>query len=174
MKPKTCFNILKEENEKNKLADTVSLFTDGSVNTAKKVGVGGYLICSEINYNLQESDVVLKTFQNTSSTKLELQTFLWAIQEINSDDKQITAFSDSQNLITLFDRKEKLIKNNFKSSSGKLLNNADLYQEFYNITKGLNIEFVKLKGHSKMEFKSDFDKVFKLVDKATRRALRSL
>lgn len=174
MKPKTCLNIRKKENAKNKLANTVYLFTDGSVNTTTKVGVGGYLICSEISHNIQESDVVLKTFQNTSSTKLELQTFLWAIQEINSDDKQITAFSDSQNLITLFDRKEKLIKNNFKSSSGKLLNNADLYQEFYNITKGLNIEFVKLKGHSKMEFKSDFDKVFKLVDKATRRALRSL
>ena len=174
MKPKTCFNILKEENEKNKLANTVYLFTDGSVNTTTKIGVGGYLICSEISNNLLESDVVLKTLQNTSSTKLELQTFLWAIRQVNHERKNVIAFSDSQNLISLIDRKEKLIKNNFKSSTWKLLNNAELYQEFYNITKGLNIEFVKLKGHSKMEFKSDFDKVFKLVDKATRRALRSL
>lgn len=174
MKLKTCFNILKEKNAKNKLADTVYLFTDGSVNTTTKVGVGGYLICIEISQIFQESDVVLKTFQHTSSTKLELQTFLWAIKQIKPEGKKIIAFSDSQNLISLVGRREKLLKNNFKSSSGKLLNNAEIYQEFFNITKGLNIEFVKLKGHSKMESKSDFDKIFKLVDKATRKALRSL
>ena len=94
---------IKEENEKNKLANTVYLFTDGSVNTTTKIGVGGYLICSEISNNLLESDVVLKTFQNTSSTKLELQTFLWAIRQVNHERKNVIAFSDSQNLISLIE-----------------------------------------------------------------------
>lgn len=154
---------------------TIYLFTDGSVNTQTKVGVGGYLVCEPSDLESKtKPQVHLREFQNTSSTKLELQTFLWAINSCKFNNQEIIAFSDSQNLIGLDSRKEKLYRNDFKSGSDKPLKNADLYREYFNITEGLNIKLLKLKGHSKTSLKNEFDQLFKLVDRATRKALRDL
>ena len=67
----------------------IKLFTDSSVNPQEKIGFGSFLILEEKNISLEEmkKNIKIKRFENTSSTKLELQTFLWALNEI--DDKNI-------------------------------------------------------------------------------------
>ena len=152
----------------------IKLFTDGSANPQKKIGFGAYILIDDENHDLEylKSKVVLKRFENTSSTKLEIQTFLWALSDINIIDYTIEIYTDCQNIIGLLNRKEKLQALNYHSSSGKLLNNSELYREFFELLEKYDCEFIKVKGHKKNSLKNDIDEVFNIVDKAARTALR--
>ena len=85
----------------------------------------------------------------------------------------IELYTDCQNIVGLQDRREKLEKNNFHSSSGKLMNNHELYKDFFEKTDKLNIILIKVKGHKKNSLKDEIDTIFNLVDKASRNALRN-
>ena len=152
----------------------IKLFTDSSVNPQEKIGFGSFLILDEKNISFEEmkKNIKIKRFENTSSTKLELQTLLWALEEINDKNIIIEVYTDCQNIIGLQDRREKLQKNNFHSSSGKLMNNHELYKDFFEKTDELNLIFIKVKGHKKNSLKDEIDTIFNLVDKASRNALR--
>ena len=152
----------------------IKLFTDSSVNPQEKIGFGAFLFLDEKNISLEEmrKNIKIKRFENTSSTKLELQTFLWALNEINDKDIIIEVYTDCQNIIGLQDRRERLEKNNFHSSAGKLMNNHDLYKEFFEKLDELNLTFIKVKGHKKNSLKDEIDTIFNLIDKASRSALR--
>ena len=158
------------QNGKNR----IKLFTDSSVNPQKKIGFGAYLLLIDENISLEEmkKNIKIKRFEDTSSTKLELQTFLWALDEIKEENFDIEVYTDCQNIIGLENRREKLEKNNYHSSSGKLMNNHDLYKEFFEKIDILNLYFIKVKGHKKTSLKDDIDNIFNLVDKASRNALR--
>ncbi|MDD3009288.1 MAG: ribonuclease H [Arcobacter sp.] len=153
----------------------IKLFTDSSVNPQEKIGFGSFLIIEDENLTLEnlKKNIKIKRFENTSSTKLELQTFLWSLEEIKNKDVIIEVYTDCQNIIGLQDRKEKLEKNNFYSSSGKLMNNHELYKEFFEKTDKLDLVFIKVKGHKKNSLKDEIDTIFNLVDKASRSALRN-
>jgi len=62
------------------------LFTDGSVNTQSNIGYGAYLAVSErgLSLNSVRTSVKVRRFEHTSSTKLELQTLLWALNDIQA------------------------------------------------------------------------------------------
>ena len=151
----------------------IKLFTDSSVNPQEKIGFGSFLILEEkeISFEDMKKNIKIKRFENTSSTKLELQTLLWSLEEIN-ENIIIEVYTDCQNIIGLQDRREKLEKNNFHSSSGKLMNNHELYKEFFKKVDELNLIFIKVKGHKKNSLKDEIDTIFNLVDKASRNALR--
>ena len=152
----------------------IKLFTDSSVNPQEKIGFGAFLFLDEKNISLEEmrKNIKIKRFENTSSTKLELQTFLWALNEINDKDIIIEVYTDCQNIIGLQDRRKKLERNNFHSLAGKLMNNHDLYKDFFEKIDKLNLTFIKVKGHKKNSLKDEIDTIFNLVDKASRNALR--
>ena len=69
---------------------------------------------------------------------------------------------------------EKLEKNNFHSSSRRLMNNHELYREFFKKLDELNLTFIKVKGHKKNSLKNHIGDIFNLVDKASRNALRQI
>ena len=152
----------------------IKLFTDSSVNPQEKVGFGAYLLLKnkDISFEEMKKDIKTKRFEDTSSTKLELQTLLWSLEEINDKDVIIEIYTDCQNIIGLQDRRERLEKNNFHSSAGKLMNNHDLYKKFYEKLDELNLTFIKVKGHKKNSLKDEIDTIFNLIDKASRSALR--
>ena len=152
----------------------IKLFTDSSVNPQEKIGFGAYLLIEEnISFEEMKKNIKIKRFEDTSSTKLELQTLLWALDEIKGIDSLIELYTDCQNIVGLQDRREKLEKNNFHSSSGKLMNNNELYKDFFEKTDKLNIILIKVKGHKKNSLKDEIDTIFNLVDKASRNALRN-
>ena len=64
--------------------DELMLLTDGSVNTQSNIGYGAYLAVSERELSLDSlrTRVKVKRFEHTSSTKMELQTLLWALSDI--------------------------------------------------------------------------------------------
>ncbi len=156
----------------------MQVFTDGSVNTQLKVGYGAYFVVFDLSesIDLLKDTVKVKRFEQTSSTKLELQTLLWALDEsialANGSDITLTVYTDSQNIIGLPGRRARLEERNYFSSKNKRLNNYELYQEFYQLTDKLNCGFVKVVGHQASSKKNEIDRLFGLVDQASRRALR--
>ncbi|MGB5794148.1 ribonuclease HI [Poseidonibacter sp.] len=152
----------------------ISLFTDGSVNPQLNIGFGAYLILSQdlIYSDDLQSNIQLKKFEDTSSTKLELQTLLWAINSNDFIGKKVIVYTDCQNILGLLNRRERFIKNNYYSKSGKLIANHELYKEFYKLIDSLDFEFIKVKGHKTSSKKDDIDKIFTLVDKGSRTYLR--
>ena len=147
----------------------MKLFCDGSVNPQIKVGFGAYFILDE---NIQNQNIKTKKFENTSSTKLELEVLLWALEDENIEETKVQVYTDCQNIFSLLNRREKLESNNFKTSTNKIVKNELLYKEFYSFIDKYEIEFIKVKGHKKSSLKDEIDKAFNLVDKASRSALR--
>lgn len=146
------------------------VFTDGSVDSKTHIGYGAYLILSDITLppHIQKANVKIKQFENTSSTKLELQTLLYALNEIAitfvGEENHIIVYTDSQTIVKLPSRREKLEKQNFYANNGKRLNNAELYQELYKLMDQFNCQFIKVKGHKAKSAKDDIDRIFELVD----------
>ena len=159
----------------------MQIFTDGSVHTQLKLGYGAYLVVADLATPIEvlKETVKVKRFEQTSSTRLELQTLLWALNETNesmslTNDGEIalTIYTDSQNIIGLPTRRTRLEQNNYFSSKNERLHNYELYQEFYRLNARFNCCFVKVAGHQPSSQKDKIDKLFTLVDRASRRALR--
>ena len=153
--------------------DEQMLFTDGSVNTKSKVGYGACLAVfnNNLSLSLLKKKVKVKRFECTSSTKLELQTLLWAFSEVK--DIKVVVYTDSQNIIGLQGRRNRLEQNDFYSKKNVRLKNYELYQQFYKEIDRLNCKFVKVVGHKVSSQKNEIDRIFSLVDKASRDALRN-
>ena len=151
------------------------LLSDGSVHAQSKVGYGAFLAVPDPGLPLEELmlQVRVKRFTQTSSTKLELQTLLWALSDIQVAGRKVIIYTDSQNIIDLPGRREQLERKAFRSSKNRLLNNHELYQEFYRLTDLLDYELVKVHGHLPSKQKEDIDRIFTLVDRASRQALRA-
>jgi len=150
------------------------LFTDGSVDSASKIGYGAYLLVAETELALDELSrrINVQRFEQTSSTRLELQTLLWALGEAHATKCKLTIYSDSQNIISLPARRKKLEQCNFYSKQNRRLNNHQLYQDFYRLTDHLVCDFFKVRGHRPAQQKNTIEQIFDLVDRASRKALR--
>ncbi|WP_418180835.1 ribonuclease HI [Aliarcobacter lanthieri] len=153
----------------------IKIFIDSSANPQKKIGFGAFLEVSDDNLLIDDLKKIIKIkrFDDTSSTKLELQTLLWTLDEIGIiTDNTIEVYTDCQNIIGLQSRREKFELNEYKTSTGKTINNHELYKLFFQKIDKLNIDFIKVKGHKKNSLKDEIDTIFNLVDKASRNALR--
>ena len=151
------------------------LFTDGSVNTKSKIGFGAYLAVAELGLpiDLLRERVKVKRFEDTSSTKLELQTLLWALGDIQDLESKLIVYTDSQNILSLQGRRGRLEKNNYRTKNDKLIRNHELYKEFYRTADKLDCVLVKVSGHKVSSRKDEIDRLFTLVDRASRNALRA-
>ena len=101
---------------------------------------------------------------------------MWALDEalLLSTEKppQVTIYSDSQNIVNLSTRRNNLESKNYYASSGKRLNNAELYQAFYKVMDDNHCLVLKVDGHKPQHLKNNVDRLFTLVDKTSRFALR--
>lgn len=150
------------------------LFTDGSVNTKTNVGWGAFLVVSDTELQIEnlKQNLKLKRFEDTSSSKLEIQTLIWALSESINLEVKITVYTDSQTIVGLPNRRGRLEKNNYYSKSGRQINNHELYREFFKLSDQMNCEFIKIKGHKQSATKDKLDRIFTLVDRAARNAVR--
>ncbi len=154
------------------------LFTDGSVDTKTRTGFGAYLVVDDMTLPLADltAKVKLKQFENTTSTKLEMQTLLWALDDVlllrTEKLMSVTVYSDSQNIVGLPARRSGLEQREYYASNKNRLNNTELYQQFFNVMDQLGCHIIKVDGHKPRHLKNDVDRIFALVDKASRLALR--
>ena len=152
----------------------IYLFTDGSVNPQSGIGLGAYLLLEKKEFfsSQLEKKINIKKFDNTSSTQLELETLLWALDDINLKNFKIVVYTDCQNIIGLNERRDRFEKNNYMTAKGSVIKNHELYKDFFKRLDILDCDFIKVEGHKKASVKNEIDKIFTLVDRATRMALR--
>jgi ribonuclease HI len=157
------------------------LFVDGSVNPGLKIGYGCYLLLPEelirqLTPAKLKAKQKVKKFDSTSSSRLEIETLLWALKETEKtfDKKnEIVVYTDSQNIMELKNRRERLERENFQAKKKQTdLKNTDLYKKFYQFMDQLNFKVVKITGHSKSKEKDEIDRIFLQVDRTSRKALR--
>ena len=143
------------------------LFTDGSAHPSFRMGYGAYLALTDIRI---APEVQLKRFENTSSSQLEIETLIWALHTLQP--MAVTVYTDSQNILGLPGRRSRFEERNYITQRNKPVKHADLYREFFRLTDQINCTFVKVKGHRGSRHKTDIDRLFTLVDRAARQALR--
>ncbi|MEQ9405603.1 MAG: RNase H family protein [Cyclobacteriaceae bacterium] len=159
---------------KQDLINKLLLFTDGSVDPQLKIGYGAYLAVkeNELSTDSAGARVKVKKFEDTSSARLELQTLIWALADLKAAGSKVVIYTDSQNIIELPQRRYRLEQNDYRSAKNKLLNNHELYREFYERMDQLEYELIKVKGHLPLGQKDDIDRLFMHVDRASRKALK--
>ena len=109
---------------------------------------------------------------DTTHNRMELTAVLKAIEYVRKNYKEVKAiglFSDSQYVIGLTARKEKLSKLFFKTKKGDEIKNAELVKELLEHAAYLTIKFVKVKAHQK---KNDTVNYNIEVDKLCRKIMR--
>jgi ribonuclease HI len=153
----------------------ICLFIDGSVNPQLRIGYGAYFILfdKDLLSNSIKPKIYTKKFINTSSTKLELEVLLWALEDKIVQKYPILIYTDCQNILSLESRRVRFESNDYYTRKNKQITNHKLYKEFYKKLDELDCEFTKVKGHKVMCQKDQIDKLFALVDKASRNALRT-
>ena len=151
---------------------SINLFTDGSVNPKTRIGFGAYMAFSEELENIEDlsENIKVKKFENTSSSKLELQTLLWALSEVS--ERKIISYTDTQTIVGLLARKQRLQESAYCSKAGRQIRNHELYREFFEYTDKFDIQFYHIRGHKPLISRTPLDRFFAFVDKASRKALR--
>lgn len=166
--------------------NTFAMFTDVSLNPQSKIGFGAYLLVptsflDRDPHQIERDEVVAKLrfrrFTETSSTKLEIQTIVWALgdyqaERIAAGHDLLYVYTDSQCVVRLPERRTGLEANTFISQrSGQQLRNANLYREFYTAYDEIGFTLFKVAGHSRASSRNTVQRVFAYVDQEVRRAL---
>jgi ribonuclease HI len=160
-----------------------ALFTDVSVNPVLNLGIGACLVLpasfldipfSKIEKSEITGRVAMRRFEDTSSTKLELETVLWALGEQRKRLKgRLNLYTDSQCISGLLKRKPGLLSADFISRMTHLpLRNAPLYRRFFAYHNEYAFEVIKVDGHSKTRGRDTAHRIFSIVDRKARRALK--
>lgn len=125
----------------------IEIYTDGSSHTQKLIGAWAAIIY----YN--ESKIIIKqVVVNTNHNRMEIQAVIQAIKFVDtnySTNIPIIINSDSQYVVNLVDRKEKLKKNEFITKKGNPVKNLDLVITLIDQIESHEITFNKIKAHVK-------------------------
>ncbi len=125
----------------------IEIYTDGSSHTQKLIGAWAAIIY----YN--KTKIIIKQVEtNTSHNRMEMQAVIQAIKFVDtnySSNIPIIINSDSQYVVNLVDRKEKLKKNEFFTRKGNPVKNLDLVTTLIDQIETHEITFNKIKAHVK-------------------------
>ena len=143
----------------------IEIYTDGSSHTQKLIGAWAAIIY----YN--KTKIIIKEVEtNTSHNRMEMQAVIQAIKFVDtnySTNIPIIINSDSQYVVNLVDRKEKLKKNEFITKKGNPVKNLDLVITLIDQIETHEITFNKIKAHVK-----DGDTKNREVDLLVRKLMR--
>ena len=125
----------------------IEIYTDGSSHTQKLIGAWAAIIY----YN--DSKIIIKqVVVNTNHNRMEMQAVIQAIKFVDtnySTNIPIIINSDSQYVVNLVDRKEKLKKNEFMTRKGNPVKNLELVSTLIDQIETHEITFIKIKAHVK-------------------------
>ncbi len=133
------------------------IYTDGSCHTQKRFGAWVAIIL----YDGRE--MILKGSEtNTTHHRMELMAVINAIEYVynNTSGKIVLQiFTDSQYVVGLPAREDKLLTANFKTKNGRFLQHADLVKSFYQLLKMHSIVLNKVKAHQPNNEASNYNRV---------------
>ena len=147
--------------------NSIEIYTDGSCNPQYKIG--GWASIIFIN---KEKLVFQGTETNTTHNRMELLAVINAIEYVKRNHSKamlLKIFTDSQYVERIPHRTKKLVTQNFKTKSGKSIQNPDLIQKLINLLESSDIEFIKVKAHRKSSEVPNYNRE---VDMLSRKLVR--
>ncbi len=151
------------KNSKNE----IHIFTDGSCNHIHRIGGWAAILLFDDEEILLEGKEL-----DTTHNRMELLSVIRALEHIedqNLTNYKIIIYSDSQYVVKLIERKEKLTASNFSTNKGNPVRNKELVEKILYFIDSLNPDFQKVKAHQK---KSSLRNYNRDVDKISRRIVR--
>jgi len=176
---------------------SIKIYSDASFSNDAKIGVGGFII--ECNQNAtvdnstensnNQNHVQTFKFKEQNNIRAEMRALFGAVETLKKsviqqhvltgnsshrDNLSLTIYTDCQTIANLQTRRSKLEKNNFCSrKTGLPLSNKDLYQTFFKMYDQFNPTIIWVKGHMPTSNCTAINQIFRTVDKATRKHLRT-
>lgn len=148
---------------------SITIYTDGSCHTQLSIGAWA----SVILFN-DDKKILTGTAIDTTHQRMELMAAIEALNYVQSQFPEvahINLVSDSQYVIGLQARRQKLEAANYNSKQGEPIQNADLVQMLYQLSTNLILTFTKVKAHLKKTGLDDFNIE---VDKLCRKLVREM
>lgn len=146
---------------------TATIYTDGSCHTQLLTGAWAAIIFID-----EEKVVLTGEATGTTHNRMELMAVIKAISYVQDNHPTVTAIhiiSDSQYVVGLTDRSEKLTAHNFTTKKGTQISNADLVKTLLQYIAELPLTFTKIKAHQKKDNELNFNIV---ADKLSRSIVR--
>jgi len=143
------------------------LYTDGSCHTLSRVG--GWAAILWIN---SEKIILKGTVPESTNNRMELTAVIEALGYLmanHSTIKTVRIYSDSQYVIGIPRRKEKLIASGFSTKRGKPIPNSDLVLRILEQLTFFTVEWIKVQAHQK---NNGLDNYNIEADKLSRRIVR--
>lgn len=98
--------------------------------------------------------------KNTTNNIMELTAVIEGLKILKRPCK-VAIYSDSAYVVNAFNQKwiYGWMKKNWKTASGDVVKNKELWQELYSLTKIHQVTFNKVKGHADNEFNNRCDEL---------------
>ena len=145
----------------------ITIYTDGSCHTQLKIGAWAAVILIANDKKILSGTVI-----NTTHQRMELIAVIEALSYVQHHFAgviNINLVTDSQYVVGLPGRMQKLQSANFITKQGQPIQNADLVQQLYKLSESLNIDFIKIQAHLKKKSEADYNIE---VDKLCRKLVR--
>ena len=126
---------------------TLKIYTDGACagnqNAENSGGWGAVLEYGSHRKELSGGE------KDTTNNRMEMTALLRAFEAVKKDSQQIEVYSDSAYLVNCFNERwyENWLKNNWKTSGKKPVENQDLWEAILPYLKKHKIKFYRIKGH---------------------------
>jgi ribonuclease HI len=122
----------------------IKIFADGSC--LGNPGPGGY--ASIIKFDEDTKVLIKGGEENTTNNRMELTAVIKSLESLEGS-YEIEIYTDSQYIVNgLTSWLDKWIKNGWKTSSGKPVENKDLWERLYNLSQRHKINPFWIKGHN--------------------------
>lgn len=130
----------------------ILLYTDGA--SRGNPGPGGYGVVLLWGQHRKE---LSQGYKRTTNNRMELLAVIEGLKAIKKKEIPVTVYSDSQYVVNAVEKGwlKNWIQTNFKG--GK--KNADLWREYYELSKGFTIRFVWVKGHADNPYNNRCDQL---------------
>jgi ribonuclease HI len=149
------------------------IYTDGSCHTQLEIGAWASIIFVD-----DKKIILSETVENTTHQRMELLAVISALHFILKnyvEIKLVKIISDSQYVIGLMRRKEKLTATDFKTKAQNEVRNTDLVKELLRLSDIFKIEFEKIKAHQKQTDITNYNiEVDKLCRNKVREAVKKI
>ena len=143
------------------------IYTDGSCHTQWRIGAWVAILL--VN---DEKITLSGTVSGTTHQRMELMAVIKALEFIRhhyADHPAIELYSDSQYVLSIPERSDKLAATAFITQRGKVLPNADLVKTLMELIPHFAITYVKIKAHQK---KTDVPNYNTEADRLSRKLVR--
>lgn len=133
----------------------VDLYTDGAC--SGNPGAGGYgaiLIFKGIEREISGAE------PSTTNNRMEIYAVIAGLQKLK-ERCCVTVYSDSAYTVNAFNEGWLFgwMKNGWKKADGKPVQNVELWQQLYALTKQHEVKFVKVKGHADNAYNNRCDEL---------------